>query len=321
MNSKHTWAGVFAVIALAATALCAYVEAEPRAEAELSREPCSKGYLDVNGLKLYHEVYGKRRNDEAPLVLLHGGLMTIPEMLPWIEPLAKQRQVVALELQGHGRTADIDRPLEFPTLADDVADVIEQLKLGQVDLAGYSFGADVALRTAIDHPDKVRRLIVISTPFAKDGWYPEAQEGMSSVDASYADALKDTPTGQFAAEWPEPERFPQFLDKIGDTLGEPYNWSEEVKKLPMPVLLVYADHDSVSQQHITDFFALLGGGFTEPGWENTKYTRARLAIIPGYSHYNLISSPEVPYTINKYLRDPLDGSAGGPAAEASQTAP
>lgn len=319
MKSTHVIGLAFAAAVLGASVLRAYAGDEPCDEAPVA--PVSKGYLDVNGLKLYHEVYGQRRAAEPALVVLHGGLMTIPEMMPVIEPLAKTRKVVALELQGHGRTADTDRPLALSTIGDDVAAVIDQLELGPADVAGYSFGADVALRAAIQHPEKVRRLIVISTPFALRGWYPEVQLGMSQVDASMAESLKDTPTGKFAREWPEPDRFPTFLDKMGDMMGESYDWSEEVKRLPMPVLLVYADHDSVSQQHVAEFYALLGGGISEPGWQNTKFTRARLAIIPGYSHYNFMSSPEVPYTLAKYLDDPLTGSAGGAAAAASQSAP
>ena len=273
-----------------------------------------KGFLKVNGTQVWHEVYGQGE----PLVVLHGGLMTIPEMMPWIEPLSKTRKVIALEMQGHGRTPDTDRPLAMPTLADDVAAVLDTLGIPQADVLGYSFGADVALRTAIQHPQKVRRLIVVSTPFAKRGWYPKAQEGMSSVNAQLAPAMKDTPTAKYAQAWPEPGRFPQFLDKIGHLLAEDYDWSAEVKQLPMPVMLVFADHDSVSQQHISEFFALLGGGITEPGWQNTQFTRARLAVIPGYSHYNFITSTEVAAYAERFLRDPVTGNTEG-AAAASQT--
>jgi pimeloyl-ACP methyl ester carboxylesterase len=320
MKSTHTIGLALVAIIVGVSALRVYAGDQPPREAK-SSEPCAKGFLDVNGIKLYHEIYGQSRGSEAPLVVLHGGLMTIPEMLPVIEPLSRTRKVVALELQGHGRTADTDRPLAMSTLGDDVAAVIDQLALGQVDLAGYSFGADVALRAAIQHPEKVRRLIVISTPFALRGWYPEVQQQMSEVDGSLVDSLAGSPIATFAREWPEPERFPKFLDKMGDVLSEEYDWSAEVKALSMPVLLVYADHDSVSQLHIAEFFALLGGGISEPGWQNTKFTCARLAIIPGYSHYNLMASPEVPYTIAKYLVDPLDGTVGGLPAAASQSTP
>jgi pimeloyl-ACP methyl ester carboxylesterase len=278
--------------------------------------PASSGHLAVNGIRVWHEVYG----DGPPVIVLHGGLMTIPEMMPLIAPLSRGRKVVAIELQGHGRSPDTDRPLAFATLGDDVAAIIDVLQLGRADVIGYSFGADVALRAAIQHPDKLRRLAVISTAYAKNGWYPEVQQGMASVGAGLADGLKETPTGQFARQWPEPERFPPFLDKLGRLMGETYDWSAEVARLPMPVMLAFADHDSVSQRHIADFFALLGGGVSEPGWQNTQFTKARLAIIPGYSHYNFMSSTELPTTVERFLADPMTNPDSG-AAAASKVAP
>lgn len=278
--------------------------------------PASSGYAEVNGIKLYHEVYGQG----APLVLLHGGLMTIGEMSTLLVPLAKTRKVIAVELQGHGRTADTDRPLTFETLADDIAALLDQLSIEKADIVGLSLGAAVGLRTAIQHPEKVRRLVVISSPYARGGWYPEAQEGMSQVSGAMAEEVLQTPTGKFSKQWPEPHRFPQFLDKVGRMMGTPYDWSAEVKKLPMPVLLVFADNDSVSQRHIAEFFALLGGGVEEPGWENTRLSKARLAVVPGYSHYNFITSPELAPIIEKYLADPLTNPPTG-AAAASEAAP
>jgi pimeloyl-ACP methyl ester carboxylesterase len=278
--------------------------------------PVSKGFIEANGVKLWHEVYGAGE----PLVVLHGGLMTIPEMMPQIEPLAKKRQVIGLELQGHGRSPDTDRPLAFATMADDVAVVIDKLGLNKVDLLGLSLGAAIALRTSIQHPDKVRRLVVISTPYARRGWFPETREGMASINAGFAKMMKDTPTGKLSREWPEPERFPTFLDKMGAMMGADYDWTTEVEALKMPVMLVYADHDSVSQQHIAEFFALLGGGIREPGWQNTKFTNARLAIVPGYSHYNFVSAAEIAPIVEKFLADPMTGASSG-AAAASSAAP
>jgi pimeloyl-ACP methyl ester carboxylesterase len=242
--------------------------------------PVSSGYADVNGIKLYHEVYGKGE----PLVLLPGGLMTIPEMTTLLQPLANTHKVIAVELQGHGRTADTDRPMTLETMGDDIAALLDHLNIPRGDIVGLSLGAAVGLRTAIQHPEKVRRLVVISSPYAKSGWYPEAQKGMGQVSGAMAQNMMQTPTGRFSKEWREPQRFPQFLDKIGTMMGASYDWSGDVKKLPMPVLLVYADNDSVPQQHIAEFFALLGGGVKEPGWQNTQLSKARLAIVPGYSH-------------------------------------
>jgi pimeloyl-ACP methyl ester carboxylesterase len=163
----------------------------------------------------------------------------------------------------------------------------------------------------------VRRLVVISSPHAKSAWYPETQEGMSQVGAAMAENIMQTPTGKLSKEWHEPQRFPQFLDKFGRMMSEDYDWSADIAKLPMPVLLVFADNDSVSQRHIAELFALLGGGVKEPGWQNTQLSKSRLAIVPGYSHYNFITSPEVPQIIGKFLADPLTNPPSG-AAAASQ---
>jgi pimeloyl-ACP methyl ester carboxylesterase len=280
---------------------------------EPAMQPARSGYAEANGIQLYHEIYGSGE----PLVLIHGGLTTITELQAWVQPLAKTRQVIAVEMQGHGRTADIDRPMKFEALADDLAALLDHYKIPQADVVGHSFGGAVAIRAAIQHPDKVRRLVVISSPHARSAWYPEVQVGMAQVGAAMAENMLQTPTGKFSQQWPEPQRFPQFLDKLGKLMSEDYDWSADVARLPMPVLLVFADNDSVPQQHIAEFFALLGGGVKEPGWQNTQLSRSRLAIVPGYSHYNFITSAEVPEIVGKFLADPLTGPPSG-AAAASQ---
>jgi pimeloyl-ACP methyl ester carboxylesterase len=273
------------------------------------------GYADIDGISLYHEIHGAG----DPLVLIHGGLATIGEMQPWLQPLAETRMVIAVEMQGHGRTADTARPMRWETLGDDVAALLDHLGIPKADLVGYSFGAASAIRATIQHPDKVRRLVVISSPAARSGWYPEARKGMSQVSAAMAANMMRTPTGKFSASWPEPGRFPPFLDKMGKLLGTDYDWSAEIAKLPMPVLLVFADNDSISQKHVADFFALVGGGVKEPGWMNTKLSTSRLAVVPGYSHYNFLASAEVPQIINRFLADAQVNPAAG-AAAASQVA-
>jgi pimeloyl-ACP methyl ester carboxylesterase len=320
---KSLWASVLAVwmgmLLVACSPAPERKSAAPEtatSAAEAVMKPASSGYADVNGIKLYHEIYGSGE----PLVLIHGGLTTIGEMQGWLQPLAKTRQVIAVEMQGHGRTADTDRPMSLATMGDDIAALLDHLEIPKADLVGHSFGGASAIRAAIQHPDKVRRLVVISSPYARSGWYPEAQEGMSQVGAAMAETMNETPTGKAAQQWPEPQRFPQFLDKMGKMLGEDYDWSADIAKLPMPVLLVFADNDSVSQKHIAEFFALLGGGVKEPGWQNTQLSKSRLAVVPGYSHYNLIVSPEVPQIVGKFLADPLTNPPAG-AAPASQAAP
>ena len=278
-------------------------------------KPTSSGYAEVNGINLYHEVYGQGE----PLVLIHGGLTTIGEMEGWVQALAKTRQVIAVEMQGHGRTADTDRPMSFAVMGDDIAALLNYLEIPRADLVGHSFGGASAIRAGIRHPDKVRRLVVISSPYARSGWYPEAQKGMSQISASMAENMMQTPTGKLSKQWPEPQRFPHFLDKMGKMMTEDYDWSAEIAKLGIPVLLVFADNDSVSQKHIAEFFALLGGGVKEPGWLNTQLSKSRLAVVPGYSHYNFIASAEVPQIVSRFLADPLTNPPTG-AAPASRAA-
>jgi pimeloyl-ACP methyl ester carboxylesterase len=276
----------------------------------------SSGYADVNGIKLYYEISGQGE----PLVLIHGGLATIDEMQGWVHPLARARQAIAVEMQGHGRTADTDRPMSFARMGDDIAALLDHLNIRRADLVGHSFGGAAAIRAAIQHPGRVRRLVVISSPYATSGWYPEARRGMSQIGAWMSEKMMQTPTGQLSRQWPEPYRFPRFLEKMGKLMSEEYDWSAEIAKLPMPVLLAFADNDSISQKHIAEFFALLGGGVKEPGWQNTQLSKSRLAVVPGYSHYNFITSAEAPQIILKFLDDPLTKALEG-AAAASQVAP
>jgi len=277
--------------------------------------PTKADYADLNGIRLYYEIHGQGE----PVVLIHGGLTTIGEMETWVQQLIQSRQVIAVEMQGHGHTPDTDRPLSFATLGDDIAALLDHLAIPSADVVGHSFGGAVAIRTAIQSPAKVRRLVVISSPHARSAWYPEAQKGMSQVSASLADPLMQTPTGKLSRQWPDPQRFPRFLDKLGKLMGEDYDWSESIAALPMPVLLVFADNDSVPQENIAKFFALLGGGVKEPGWLNTQLSRSRLAVVPGYSHYNFIGSPEVPQIVSRFLADSLTSSAAGAAAASQVT--
>ena len=279
-------------------------------------KPLRCGHAAVDGIEMYHEIYG----DGEPLVLIHGGLTTIGEMQPWVQALAKNRQVIAVEMQGHGRTTDTDRPMSFATMGDDIAMLLAHLGIQKADLVGHSFGAACAIRAAIQHPEQVRRLVVISSTYARSGWYPESQRGMSQISAAMAENMMQTPTGKLSREWPEPQRFPRFLDKMGKLMGEDYDWSAEIANLSIPVLLVFADNDSISQQHVARFFALLGGGIKEPGWLNTQLSTSRLAVVPGYSHYNFITSPEVPQIVEKFLADSLANPTAGSVA-ASQAGP
>jgi pimeloyl-ACP methyl ester carboxylesterase len=148
--------------------------------------------------------------------------------------------------RSHG---DTNRPMSFTPLGDDIAVLLDHLVIPKADLVGHSFGGASAMRAATQQPEKVRRLVVISSPYARSGWYPEAQRGISHVSAAMAENMMQTPTGKFSKQWPEPRRFPQFLDKMGNRMSEDYDWSADIAKLPMPVLLVFADNDSLAEAH------------------------------------------------------------------------
>jgi len=174
------------------------------------------GYAPVNGLNLYYEIHGTGE----PLILLHGGLGAA-EMFEQILPsLSNNRQVITVDLQGHGRTADIARPLSYERMADDIAALIKYLGLERADIMGYSVGGGVALRTAIQHPDRVRKLVVVSAAFRRDGWYPEILVGMSQMNAGAAEQMKQTPMYQLYSQLePKPSDWTQLLTKLGQMLG------------------------------------------------------------------------------------------------------
>jgi pimeloyl-ACP methyl ester carboxylesterase len=246
------------------------------------------GYAPVNGLNLYYEIHG----GGPPLVLLHGGLGGT-EMFSGILPaLSINRQVIAVDLQAHGRTADIDRPLSCEAMAGDIAALLRHLDIGQADVMGYSLGAGVALRTAIQHPPIVRKLVVLSTVFRRDGWYPEVLAAMAQIGAASAEMMKPSPIYQtYARIAPRPEDWPLLLTKIGEALRIDFDWSQEVAAIKARTMLVFGDADAIRPEHMVQFFQLLGGGKKDPGWDGSGMPAARLAILPGVTHYNILSSP------------------------------
>ncbi len=264
----------------------------------------TKGYATAaEGLAVYYEIHGKGE----PIVVLAGGLGDAKSMAQTIGPLSRQRQVIAVELEGHGHTALRKTAMSHERNGDDVAAVLRHLKIAKADVAGYSHGGDAALRLAIQHPAMVRNLIVISTAAERDGWYPEVLKGMESVGSAQAEQMKQSPMYQqwYAPVAPHPEQFPQLLDRMGELMKKDYDWRTEIAKLRVPTLLLFADHDAVSMRHIAEFFALFEGGVRDAGWEGTpRFSRARLAIVPGYTHYNFGMGPDVARVIEAYLDQP-----------------
>jgi pimeloyl-ACP methyl ester carboxylesterase len=249
----------------------------------------TEGYAPVNGVQMYWRSYGA---GGTPLVVVHGGFGTVDAWGGLLEGLAEQRRVIAVELQGHGRTPDIDRPFRYESFGDDLAALIGHLQLEQADVLGYSLGADCSLQLAIRHPELVRRLVIVSTAFRRDGWFPEVLEGMSQVGRAGFEMMRQSPLyAAYAAVAPDVDAFPALMDRTGELLRQPYDWTEQVRGLPMPTLLVYADADSIPPAHAAEFFALLGGGLRDANWDGSLRPASRLAILPGRTHYDVWASP------------------------------
>jgi len=262
------------------------------------------GYAPVNGLKMYYEIHGTGE----PLILLHGGVGSTENFSEILPSLSSTRQVIAVDLQAHGRTADIDRPLSYEQMADDIAALIKYLRIGNANVMGYSLGGGVALRTAVQHPDLVKKLVVVSAVFKRDGWYPEILAAMAQSGAATAEQMKQTPMyATYARIAPKPADWPVLLTKLGDLLRQDYDWSKEVAAIKAPTLLVFGDADAVRTAHAVEFFELLGGGKKDAGWDGSGMSNARLAILPGLTHYNIFSSPALASAVMQFLDAPMPG--------------
>ncbi|WP_395447170.1 alpha/beta fold hydrolase [Aminobacter sp. UC22_36] len=256
------------------------------------------GHAEVNGVNYYYEI----RGEGEPLLLLHGGLGSIDMFGPVLPALSKNRQVIAVDLYGHGRTALTDRKMSMIDMGDDMAGLLKKLGYAKVDALGYSFGSGVAFRLAVQHPEMVRRLALVSAAYAQDGFYPEMLPMQAQVGAGMAEMMKQTPMYQtYAAVAPKVEDFPKLLDKMGEFMRQPYDWAEDVKTLKMPVMLVYGDSDMYRPEHIVKFYQLLGGGLKDAGWMRENMSQNRLAIIPNRTHYDVFFAPELATTVLPFL--------------------
>jgi pimeloyl-ACP methyl ester carboxylesterase len=259
-------------------------------------------YANINGLAIYYEIHGTGE----PLVLLPGSFGTIDMFAQLLPLLAETRQVIAVELQGHGHTADIERPLSFEQMADDIAALIQHLGLEQADLLGYSLGGGVALQTAFRHPEVVRTLVVMSAPYKSEGWYPEVRTGLRAITAEAAKAWVGSPMHQaYVSIAPNPASWPALVAKVGQLVGQDYDWSEAVSALKIPTLIVVGDADGVRTAHAVEFFERLGGGQRDAGWDGSGMSSARLAILPGTTHANILFSPVLASTVTPFLDAPM----------------
>jgi len=258
----------------------------------------TSGHIDAHGVSYYYEV----RGTGEPLLLLHGGLGTIEMFDPILDMLTHHRTVIAVDLHGHGRTTLGDRPFSLIDMADDMAVVLKALGYQVVDVLGYSMGGGVALRFAIQHPELARRVALVSASFAREGYHPEMLPMQEQVSAAAAEFMKDTPMyGAYVAVAPNPEDFPKLLDRMGELMRTPYNWSADVKKLTMPVILVFGDSDMFRLEHVVEFYKLLGGGQRDAGWQREHMAKNRLAILPGVTHYEMLDSVALAPTVMPFL--------------------
>ena len=270
-------------------------------------------YADVNGLSLAYQEHGSGGDGgsggagAAPtLILLHGGLGSGDMFEPILPELTKARQVVTVDLQAHGRTADIDRPLRYESMADDIGALIALLGPGQVDVMGYSLGGGVALRTAIQYPALVRRLVLLSTPYASDGFFPEVSAATGQMNAQAAEMMKQAPIYQeYVRLAPRVEDWPVLITKTGALVSSEYDWTDEVAAMTIPTLLAFADADSFRPAHMIEFYRLLGGGQRDAGWPGSGLpprSTSQLAILPGTSHYDIHLNPALLAATDAFLR-------------------
>ncbi|MFA1627002.1 alpha/beta fold hydrolase [Rhizobium mongolense] len=241
--------------------------------------------VNVNGMQIYYEVSG----DGDPLVVLHGAYMNIPSMGTIIPKLAKTHKVYALEFQGHGRTTDIDRPITYPNLADDVAAFMDAVGLKKADIFGYSMGAAAGLQVAIRHPEKVNKLIAASVAYDAEGWQPEFRAFIPQMTVEMFVGMP------FAKDYRKlaanPDGFPALVKKLIALEHEPIAWEADVKAVKTPVLIVTGDADVATLEHSVAMFRLLGGGTM--GDMGKPLPTSRLAVMPATSHTAVINQAEL----------------------------
>ena len=257
------------------------------AEAPENPPPAVGARVQVNGMQMYYEVSGPAAG--TPLVVLHGAYMNIPTMGAIIPTLAKTHRVYALELQGHGRTTDIDRPITYPNLAEDVAAFMDAVGLKQADVFGYSMGAVTGLLLAIRHPEKVNKLVFGSGAYDVEGWQPAFR---AFIPQMTVEMFVNMP---FAADYkklaPNPDGFPALVAKLIQLEKEPMAWEADVKALKTPVLIITGDADAATLEHSVAMFRLLGGGVM--GDMGQPLPASRLAILPATAHTAVITQSDL----------------------------
>jgi pimeloyl-ACP methyl ester carboxylesterase len=303
--SVKTLIAMFATIITSFTAPTSVQAAQENPPMQTSLpKPIKSGHAAVNGVNYYYAVYGTGK----PLLLLHGGMLHIEMFGPTLTKLAQSRQVIGVDLQGHGRTPLGDREISLVDIGNDMAGLLKKIGYDKVDVLGYSMGGGVAFQFAAQDPEMVRRLVLVSTPYAQDGFYPEMLPQQAALGAAMAEQMKETPIYKsYVAIAPHPEEFPKLLDQMGAYMRKPYDWSADVKKLTMPVMLIYGDSDMFRPEHEVKFYQLLGGGLKDAGWQRDHMSQNRLAILPDVTHYDMGTAPALAATVIPFL-DKAEGN-------------
>ncbi len=266
------------------------------AVASAQQEPTT-GYAPVNGLEMYYEIHGSG----DPVVLLHGSYMTISNNFnwtDWIGELSKTRKVIAVEMQGHGRKADIERDFSYENLADDVAALLDYLEIPSADLIGYSMGGGVAMQCAIRHPQSVRKVVSISAVFRHDGW---VQEALDMFPQFTAETFKGSPIEtEYKRLSPTPIEFPSFVKRVIAMDLEPYDFgADKLKATKAPIFFIHGDADGVRLEHISEMFRLKGDGIFG---DMRPRSASRLAILPNTTHVGLMERmPVIVPMVNDFL--------------------
>jgi pimeloyl-ACP methyl ester carboxylesterase len=268
---------------------------------EMAGNAPQTGYAPVNGLNMYYEIHGTGR----PLVVLHGSFMTIELMGNLIPELAGSRQVIAVEFQGHGHTADVDRPITYEQLADDTAALLRHLGIGIADVYGYSLGGGVALQVAIRHPELVRKLVIVSASHTSDGMYPEV---LAAIERITPELFDGTPwRAAYDRTAPHPEAFPALVTMLKQLDMTPFDWpAEAVRAIAAPTLIVIGDSDGIRPEHAAAMFRLRGGGVFG---DLAGLPAAQLAVLPGTTHVGLLDRAEwLVAMVTPFLDAPLPES-------------
>lgn len=281
----------------AAAALSAATRATAQTEGPTMSAPTATGRAAVNGVDLYYEIHG----EGGPLVLLHGGVTPSEMFGAPLAEMSRHHRVIAIHLRGHGLSSDADASWSCELMADDVAAVLDRIGVRKADVMGYSLGGGVALQLAIRHPGKVDRLVAISIAFrAEGGNYPEVREAFRQMPAQAEMIGGQLASSPLAALYPDVD-WVRMMRKTGEMNLAAHDWSRDVATIAAPTLLIFGDADSITLEHMIEFYKLLGGGQRAAGLDGSLRSTNRFAVIPNTTHFTILGSPVVTQFATDFL--------------------